>query len=206
LKPTRMRSVVLRQIYWRLMPINCCVVQRGQNRMKDKEKEERRPRRGKVAKLEEELREEREKSSEYLKRLKYLQADFENYRKRMEKEAVEMARTSSDRLINSLLPVLDELEFALISGSKSKDKEAILEGVKITLRKMYNILGEYGLTAIKAAGERFNPEMHEAVSTVATGDSEEGSVIEEVRRGFMLRGRVIRPSMVKIAAKEEEEG
>ena len=174
--------------------------------MKERDKGKRRPRRGKVAKLEEELNEERGRSSEYLTRLKYLQADFENYRKRIEREADEMARASSDRLITSLLPVLDEFEFALRSGRESEDKEGVTEGVEITLRKMYNILGEHGLTTIKTEGERFNPDLHEAVSTVSAGDSEEGSVVEEVRRGFMLRGKVIRPSMVRIATKEEGEG
>ncbi len=173
--------------------------------MKEKE-EKRKPRRGKVARLEEELRVEREKSSEYLKRLKYLQADFENYRKRVEREVSEMVRAGSDRLITSLLPVLDEFEFALVSENDFENEEGIIEGVKITLRKMYKILGEYGLSAIKVVGERFDPEMHEAVSMVTVDEGEEGFIIEEIRRGFMLRGKVIRPSMVKIAVKEEKEG
>ncbi len=173
--------------------------------MKEKE-EKRKPRRGKVARLEEELRVEREKSSEYLKRLKYLQADFENYRKRVEREVSEMVRAGSDRLITSLLPVLDEFEFALVSENDFEDEEGIIEGVKITLRKMYKILGDYGLSAIKVVGERFDPEMHEAVSMVTVDEGEEGFIVEEIRRGFMLRGKVIRPSMVKIAVKEEKEG
>ncbi len=173
--------------------------------MKEK-KEKRKPRRGKVARLEEELRVEREKSSEYLKRLKYLQADFENYRKRVEREVSEMVRADSDRLITSLLPVLDEFEFALVSENDFEDEEGIIEGVKITLRKMYKILGDYGLSAIKVVGERFDPEMHEAVSMVTVDEGEEGFIVEEIRRGFMLRGKVIRPSMVKIAVKEEKEG
>jgi len=161
---------------------------------------EKRPRLSKVKMLEEALRVEHEKSNEYLNRLKYLQADFENYRKRMDKEIREMAQLGNEKLIVNLLNVIDELELALRSGREAKNKEALLEGVEMTLKKMYATLGHEGLAKIEAVGKPFDPKVHEVVMRVPTKGSDEGVVVEEVRTGFVLRGRVIRPSMVKVAA------
>lgn len=160
---------------------------------------EGKPRLGKVKRLEEALREEREKSKEYLNRLMYLQADFENYRKRVEKETREAVQLSNERLITNLLGVIDELEMAIRSGKETENKEALLEGVEMVLKKMYSTLGQEGLTKIEAAGRPFDPSKHEAIFKVPTRDYAEGTVIEEVRKGFTLKDKVIRPSVVKVA-------
>jgi molecular chaperone GrpE len=152
-----------------------------------------------VKRLEEALKEEREKSNEYLNRLKYLQADFENYRKRMEKEIREAAEMSNEKLIVNLLSVVDELELALRSGRESENKQALLEGVEMTLKKMYATLEQEGLAKIETVGKIFDPKLHEVVMKVPTDEYNENVIIEEVRTGFTLRGKVIRPSMVKIA-------
>lgn len=117
----------------------------------------------------------------------------------MERKIHETAQMSNEKLIVNLLSVIDELELALRSGRETEDKQALLEGVEMTLRKMYATLEYEGLAKIEAVGKPFNPKMHEIVLKVPTKDCEEGVVIEEVRKGFMLRGKVIRPSMVKIA-------
>lgn len=161
-------------------------------------KKKRRSRLSEVERLEEALREEHEKSSEYLNRLVYLQADFENYQKRMEKEIREIAQMSNEKLIINLLGVIDELELALRSGRETENKQALLEGVEMTLKKMYAALGQEGLAKIEAVGKSFDPKLHEVVMKVPTKEREEGVIIEEVRKGFMLRDKVIRPSMVKI--------
>jgi len=160
---------------------------------------EDKPRLGKVKKLEEALREERERSKEYLNRLMYLQADFENYKRRVEKETREAVQLGNERLITNLLAVIDELEMAVQSGKETENKEALLEGVEMVLKKVYATLGQEGLTKIEAAGRPFDPSRHEAISKVPTMDYAEGTVIEEVRKGFMLKDKVIRPSMVKVA-------
>jgi molecular chaperone GrpE len=152
-----------------------------------------------VRKLEEALKEEREKSSGYLNRLMYLQADFENYRKRVEKEIHQAVQRSNEQLITNLLGVIDELELAVQSGEKTENKKALLDGIEMVLKKMYAILGHEGLTRIEAIGKPFDPSKHEVVLKVPTSDYAEGTVIEEVRKGFMLRDKVVRPSMVKIA-------
>jgi len=162
-------------------------------------KGEDKPKIGRVKKLEDALREEREKSSEYLNRLMYLQADFENYRKRMEKEIRETAQHGNEKLIVNLLGVIDELEMAVQSGEKTENKGALLEGVEMVLKKMYATLGQEGLTKIEAVGKPFDPSRHEVIFKVPTKDYVEGTVVEEVRKGFMLRDKVIRPSIVKIA-------
>lgn len=153
--------------------------------------------------LKEQLRQEQEKSSDYLNRLKYLQADYENYRKRVEKELQERIQMSNEKLVESLLPVVDELELALLAGRSAKDKEALLEGVEMVLKKLYEVLGREGLARIETTGKQFDPAQHEAVIRVPSATLAEGVIIDEVRKGFSLRGKVLRPSMVKIAVLPE---
>lgn len=160
-----------------------------------------RSRTSQVKRLEEALKKEREKSNEYLNRLKYLQADFENYRKRMEKEIRETAHVSNEKLIVNLLDVIDELELALRSGRETENKQALLEGVEMTLKKMHATLGHEGLAKIEAVGKSFDPKLHEILMKIPTKEHDENVVIEEVRTGYMLRDKVIRPSMVKIATR-----
>lgn len=159
------------------------------------------PEMNKVNKLQEALKEEQEKSNDYLSRLKYLQADFENYRKRTEKEIREAAKVSNEKLIISLLEAIDELELALHSGRETENKQALLDGVEMTLKKMYASLEREGLVKIEAVGRSFDPKLHEVVMKVPTQEHNEGVVLEEIRKGFMLREKVIRPSMVKIATR-----
>lgn len=159
----------------------------------------RKARASKKKRLEKALRKERDKSKEYLNRLMYLQAEFENYRKRTEKRMNELVLFGNERLIANLLSVIDELELAIQAGRKTKKKRPLIEGVVMALKNMYTTLGREGLTEIEAVGKPFDPNKHEAVSKVATKECAEGTVIEEVRKGFMLRDRVIRPSMVKVA-------
>ena len=160
---------------------------------------EGKPRLGRVKRLEEALKEEREKSNECLNRLMYLQADFENYRKRVAKETREAVQLGNERLITNLLGIVDELEMAIQCGKETENKEALLEGVEMILKKMYTTLGQEGLMKIEAAGRPFDPSRHEAIFKVPTKDYAEGTVVEEVRKGFMLKEKVIRPSIVKVA-------
>ena len=140
---------------------------------------------------------ERNRSEEYLTRLKYLQADFENYRKRMDKEMREVEEYSARSIVTKLLSVLDELELA----SKHADEEVVnpelKEGISMVHKKLVSALESVGLSRIDAVGKPFDPSLHEAVEKVE-GPSGEDIVVEEIRPGFMFRGQVIRPSMVKV--------
>ena len=154
-----------------------------------------------VSQLEEALDHEREKSEDLLRRLQYLQADFENYRKRVEKEMGDVKRLSNERLLSDLLTVKDELDLAFAKARETKQNPVLLEGVGMIQKRVQNLLSKEGIERIPGAGSRFNPEYHEAALRVVS-DEEEGTVLEEVRAGYMLKGRVLRPSIVKVAGKQ----
>jgi len=157
-----------------------------------------------IERLREELEAEESKSKEYLNRLKYLQADFENYRKRMEKDFQEAAQRSNEKLIVNLLGIIDDLERAIETGRKTKNVDALLEGIEMLYKNLGSILEREGLTRIGSVGKPFDPNLHEVLMQIPTDEHEEGTVIEEARQGFKFRGRVIRPSVVKIASKSIE--
>jgi molecular chaperone GrpE len=170
----------------------------------DEEKE----RKGKVSReqlkreietLKKELRNEQEKAEKYLTQLKYLQADFENFQKRIQKEIDQKIQLSNEKLIVNLLSVIDELELAVQAGKQTKNSDVIVSGVEMVLKKLYETLGQEGLVRIEAVGKPFDPIKHEAVQKVMTNEYAHGTIIEEIRKGFVLRNKVIRPSMVKVA-------
>ncbi len=154
-----------------------------------------------VSQLEEALEQEKGKSEDLLRRLQYLQADFENYRKRVEKEIGDVKRFSNERLLSDLLTVKDELDLALAKARQTKQNPVLLEGVGMIQKRVQNILSKEGVERIPGAGSRFNPDYHEAALRVVS-DEEEGTILEEVRIGYLLKGRVLRPSIVKVAGKQ----
>ena len=153
-----------------------------------------------ISQLVDALDHEREKSEDLLRRLQYLQADFENYRKRVEKEMGDVKRLSNERLLSDLLTVKDELDLAFAKIRETKQNPVLLEGVGMIQKRVQNILSKEGVERIPGAGSKFNPEYHEAALRVVS-DEEEGTVLEEVRAGYLLKGRVLRPSIVKVAGK-----
>lgn len=157
-----------------------------------------------VRMLEEALKAEQAKSKDYLNQLKYLQADFDNYRKRMVREFREISQRSNEKLIASVLNVVDDLERAIETSRKIDSTGALLEGVEMVYKNLYAILEREGLTRIEAVGKPFDPNMHEILAKVPTENHEDGIVIEEARKGFMFKGKVMRPSVVMIASKEEK--
>jgi molecular chaperone GrpE len=154
--------------------------------------------------LEKTLEEERKRNEEYLTSLRYLQADFENYRKRVDREIRELEEFSTLGLVRKLIPVLDDLDLAVATATKAGD-EGILEGVKMVQKNLSSALGSEGLQRIHAVGEPFNPSTHEAVDKVQGKGGSEDMVIEEMRKGYTFKGKVLRPSAVKVemAARQE---
>jgi molecular chaperone GrpE len=142
------------------------------------------------------LADEKAKTENYVTRLKYLQADFENYRKRMDKEFREIEDNALRVLVGNLLDGLDELQLAVENAEKAGQSD-LHDGLKMVQRKMISSLETAGLSRIDCAGKPFDPALHEAVERVQ-GDSEEDTVEEEIRPGYMFRGKVLRPSMVKV--------
>ncbi|HZY94427.1 MAG TPA: nucleotide exchange factor GrpE [Candidatus Bathyarchaeia archaeon] len=151
--------------------------------------------------LEKSLGIEREKSEDYLRRLQYLQADFENYRKRMEREVSEVRKYGNERLLADLLVVKDELELAYTKARENKQNPVLLEGVGMVLKRLQGLLSKEGVEKIPGSGTMFNPEVHEAALRVFS-DEEDGTIVEEIRPGYLLKGKVLRPSIVKVAEKQ----
>jgi len=143
------------------------------------------------------LAEQASRAEEYFQRLARLQADFENYRRRTAREKEELVKFATEQLIVSLLPVIDNFERALASGCENPDK--LLEGVEMIYRQLFDLLAAEGLVPIPAVGERFDPARHEAVSQVESSEHVDDTILEEFRRGYYLKDKVIRPSMVKVA-------
>jgi molecular chaperone GrpE len=154
-----------------------------------------------ILELGENLEKEKSKSDDLFRRLQYLQADFENYRKRMEKEAGEAKRFGNERLLSDLLVVNDELELAVKKAGENEQNPVLLEGVEMVLKRLQNLLGKEGVERIDGVGSKFTPELHEAALRVSS-DEEEGTIVEEIRPGYLLKGRVLRPSIVKVAKNE----
>ena len=131
---------------------------------------------------------------------KYLRtyADFENYRKRLDQEVDSRIDSGKARLLRDMLTIVDELELGLKAAKNAESASAVSEGLEIVLKKFRDLLASEGLTKIEAIGKKFDPAFHEAAERVPS-DKEEGTVLEEIRQGFTLKGRLVRPSIVKIA-------
>jgi len=152
----------------------------------------------------EHLAEEQKKAQDYLRRLKYLQAEFENYRKRTEKQVNELTVRSNEKLVAALLCVVDDLERALDSGKETNEGSALLKGIEMIHKNLTRMLEKEGLERIDAVGKVFDPKLHEIVVRIPRNDCEEGLVLEEVRKGFVFKGRILRPSMVNVSCLDKE--
>jgi molecular chaperone GrpE len=152
-----------------------------------------------VLSLREQLKQEQEKSKECLNKLLYAQADFENYRRRLNQEVESRIETAKARLVLNLISVVDELELALKAAKNTEGAGAVADGLEIVLKKFRDLLTAEGLATIESVGKKFSPSVHEAVERIERDDVEEGTILEEVRKGFTLKGKLIRPSIVKIA-------
>lgn len=144
--------------------------------------------------LKKELEEKTTLAQDRLDRLKYLQADFDNYRKRFEKEKESIINLASENLIKELLVILDDFERALPSIENEKNKE----GINMLYKNFLKILAEHGLQPIESIGKKFDPNFHE-VQCNEKSDKENGIILEDLEKGYLLKSKVIRPSKVKIA-------
>jgi len=152
--------------------------------------------------LKQALAEAKAKAEEYLAGWQRAQADFINYKRRTEQEKEEISRFANAILILNLLPILDDLERALTSIPPRLAKLSWVDGIRLIERKLQAGLEAQGLSQIKALGEPFDPNLHEAARL---GKGKEGIVIEELQKGYNLRDRVLRPSKVVVGNGEEGE-
>jgi molecular chaperone GrpE len=146
-----------------------------------------------TAVLAEELEATRLERDQYLDALRRLKAEFENSRKRQERERARILSMASERLVQDLLPVLDNLERALEAGGD------IREGVQATREQLAEVLAEEGLLPVASDGQPFDPNVHDAVMGQPSEEHEDGTVIQTFQRGYLLNGKPIRPAKVVVA-------
>lgn len=153
-----------------------------------------------IARLERELTEKERLADDYLAHLQRLQADFENFRRRVRSERERLQAYAAESLLERLLPVLDNLELAVASARVNLDPGGLRQGVELTLRQFQEVLEKEGVSPMEAVGHPFDPALHEAIMQVETDEHGDNIiVVEELRRGYMYRDRVLRPAMVKVA-------
>jgi len=132
------------------------------------------------------------------------QADFENYRKRVEKERAQDRQRATESLIEHLLPVLDAFDRAL-SGTSDSAYLEYRKGFELIRRQLWETLAKQGLVRIDAVEQEFNPHFHHAIELVETTEHADGIVIGELQPGYLLHGRVLRPAMVRVATEAKSE-
>jgi molecular chaperone GrpE len=132
-------------------------------------------------------------------RLLRQQAEFENFKKRIDRERSDFVQFASAELMREVLNVLDSFELALrnVQGDGSSPKSG--DGFELIYKQLISSLKRFGLEPLEARGRKFDPHFHEAVSMQPTGDAEEGTVLEDLRKGYLLNGKLLRPSMVTVA-------
>lgn len=126
-------------------------------------------------------------------------ADFENYKRRTAQEKDDLLKYSNAKLIGELLPVLDNFQLALKNSGNSPEVQNMVKGMEMIYRQMLQVLEQAGMSKIEAVGQPFDPKLHEAIMQVEDDSVPEDTVVEELRAGYMLKERVIRPSMVKVS-------
>ncbi|NME36614.1 MULTISPECIES: nucleotide exchange factor GrpE [Fusobacterium] len=129
------------------------------------------------------------------------QADFQNFTKRKEREMDELRKFASEKIITKLLDGIDNLTRAEETSRQTNDFEGLVKGVELTLNQFKEVLKSEGLETIETEGKEFNPEEHMAVMVEASEDFQDNFIIAEFQKGYKLKGKVIRPSMVKVCKK-----
>jgi len=173
----------------------------------DHKQEQKEARKNKILLTAEEfqaLEDKARKSDEYFNSLLRLQADFDNYKKRLEKEKAEFIKFANEGIITEILKILDDFERAVEAGRTKHDFDILYKGIEMIRNDLKDFLKQEGIKEIEAKGKPFNPHEHEAMMQEETDAHPEDSVIEEFQKGYTFNGRVIRPSKVKVAKKPDK--
>ncbi|NQT82916.1 nucleotide exchange factor GrpE [bacterium] len=152
-----------------------------------------------------ELKEKASLADDYFDRLLRLQADFENFRKRKEKERLDLIKYATGQLVSSLVPILSNFERALAAAEKVPQVKGFVEGVEIILKELKKLLKEHGMEEICPVNAPFDPYKHEAVEKVITDDHPEGHIVEVLQKGYALNDIVLQHAAVKVAVSPETE-
>jgi len=152
-----------------------------------------------VEMLKRELAEKTKLADEYLNRMKYMQAEFDNFRKREDAERKEFVKFANHELISALLNIVDDFERAIAATKDAKEKAAL----DMVHKRFIKVLSERGVKPIDALGKKFDAHLHEAFLSEES-DKEEGTVLAELQKGYMLHDKVLRHTKVKVAKKKED--
>jgi molecular chaperone GrpE len=170
-------------------------------REKGREREEVEALRAELESVKSELRQAKESSESSLNKMRYLMADFDNYRKQMEKQLASKAESIKAELLLKFLNIRDDYLRALSVARQSKSEQGgvVIEGLEGILKNIDSLLASEGVREIEAVGTPFDPNVHDAIAYSARDDLAENTVTAEIRKGYMLNGRVLRPSLVEIS-------
>jgi molecular chaperone GrpE len=141
-------------------------------------------------------------ASEYLDHLQRLQAEFDNYKKRVDREKKELIEYASAELVSELIDIMENLERGVESAKGSDDIDSIVKGMEMVSTQLKDILGSRGLRPIEAVGKKFDPHYHEAMMMTPTDEYPYNTVIEEFQQGYMIKDKVIRYSRVRVSVNE----
>ncbi len=154
----------------------------------------------KAADIKDKLKAEQEKSRENYDRFLRVSAEFENYKKRSDREMSEFKKFANESLTRDILSVIDNLERAMISSNAdNKTNSALMEGVDMTLKEILKILEKFNVTPFESLKKTFDPNFHQAVMTEETDEYDENIVINELQKGYMIHDRLLRPAMVVVS-------
>jgi len=151
-----------------------------------------------VEKIQAQLEEKTREAAENLDKWLRARAEFENFKKRAQKERADTIKFGNENLLQAILPALDNLARAIEEGKKTKEIVSLLEGVEMTHRQFLSILERYGVRPIQAVGDFFNPEKHEALAH-QENEEEPQKVIAEVEKGYLFHDRLLRPAKVIVS-------
>ncbi|MCX7927131.1 MAG: nucleotide exchange factor GrpE [Candidatus Omnitrophica bacterium] len=152
------------------------------------------------------LKDEAAKAKQYWERLLRLQADFENARKRWERERADFVRYAKEEIICEILTIVDELEKSVeLSQQKHEDYTAFLKGVEMILAHLHELLKRHGVSCIEAKGKCFDANCHEALMQIEDDSLPENTVVEEFQKGYTLNGKVIRTAKVQVSRKKKKD-
>lgn len=151
-----------------------------------------------------ELKKKAEERDEYYNKWLKVHAEYDNTRKRIEKEKFDHMKFANEDIVSQLFPIVDNFDMAFEAMEKAEDKAAVMDGIKLVQKEFHRILEDNGVKRIETRGKQFDPNVHEAVLAVETGEYPDGEIIEEVRAGYMLNDRLLRPAQVKVAKNEKK--
>jgi len=149
--------------------------------------------------IQKELEEYRSKADEYLDGWQRSRAEFMNYKKRVERDQAQLYQVTAGNIIRQFLEVMDDMERALVNSPADGEGKAWAEGIELIYRKLQKILETYEVTEIKAQGQPFDPNLHEALTSEESDEYESGQVIEVLQKGYLIGDRVLRPARVRVA-------